>query len=345
MVHSLSQWYESHARPLPWRNTHDPYRIWISEVMLQQTQVTTVIPYYHRFLTAFPDLNSLAISPIETVLSLWSGLGYYSRARNLHRGAQFLLQHWNGQFPKTREQILTVPGIGPYTAGAILSIAFDLPEAIVDGNVQRVFARVYGERREIQKHEVQKFFWEMATQWVALAESPRILNQALMELGATVCHKGKPKCEQCPLQKNCVSFQNSWQEELPRKKARTKPVSLFWIALILESKGKYFLKKQPAGEWWEGLWGFPHLSVGEEAEFELQFHRWRKQLPKQTKWRELPFQTHTVTHHKIKVAPYLIQIQNKNPMKEGGEWFSPEDLESLALSSLARKTFASVVLK
>jgi A/G-specific adenine glycosylase len=185
LMEALSLWYQKIARPLPWRENHDPYRIWISEVMLQQTQVETVLFYYHRFLKRFPTLKSLAESQEQEVLTLWSGLGYYRRARNLRKGAQYLFS-LRGEFPRTREEILAVPGIGPYTAGAILSIAFDLPEALVDGNVQRVFARYFGFREPIQSSKAQKFFWAKADLWVKTAVSPRIHNQALMELGSLI---------------------------------------------------------------------------------------------------------------------------------------------------------------
>lgn len=344
-VAKLSAWYVKHARPLPWRENHDPYRIWISEVMLQQTQVTTVIPYYHRFLERFPTLEALAKSPTEEVLHAWSGLGYYSRARNLQKGAQFLVDKHGGKFPRTREEILEVPGVGPYTAGAILSIAFDLPEALVDGNVQRVFARYFGELREIQVPAVQKLFWGKAAEWAAEAKSARILNQALMELGATVCTKGTPRCARCPLSGTCVAFREGIQEELPRKKTRRENVELFWVELVLEAQGKLFLKHNKTGEWWADLWGFPRKEAKTADEVDTQFEKWRKKIPKARAWRPLPFQKHTVTHHKIRVAPYLVQLARPEAITEEGRWFDAAELTSLPLSSLARKTLSSVVIK
>ena len=172
---ALSLWFLKKRRDLPWRKDHDPYRIWVSEIMLQQTQVATVIDYYERFLKRFPTLSSLAESTEQEVLTLWSGLGYYRRAKNLRLGAQYLITK-GGHIPKTRSEILEVPGIGPYTAGAILSIAFDLPEALVDGNVQRVFARYFGIKSPIQTSIAQKLFWEKASEWVKKARSPRGWN-------------------------------------------------------------------------------------------------------------------------------------------------------------------------
>ncbi len=335
-VQSLSQWYRRKARPLPWRESQNPYPIWISEVMLQQTQVAAVIPYFHRFLERFPTLKTLAIAPLPDVLALWSGLGYYSRARNLQKGAQYLMAHHEGNFPRTREEIERVPGIGPYTAGAILSIAFDLPEAIVDGNVQRVFARYYGIQEEIESPAIQKLFWTEAKFWVAKAKSPRDLNQALMELGATVCTKSMPKCDLCPIQNSCTALAKGWQADLPRKRPRKKPVDLWWKTYVFEKGNALFLKQNGAGEWWEGLWDFPSVPSltkegwGQEPSF--------PNLPS----RRLAAQEHTVTHHRIHVAPFHIDLKGKFPIKvEQGEWFLKEKAESLPLSSLARKILAA----
>ena len=297
--------------------------------MLQQTQVATVIPYYHRFLKALPTLRALAEAPIETVLSLWSGLGYYSRARNLQKGAQYLVEKFDGEFPRTRAEIEEVPGIGPYTAGAILSIAFDLPEALVDGNVQRVFARYFGIQTEIEKKETQALFWKHAADWVKRAESPRVLNQALMELGAMICTKGSPRCDLCPLAKTCVALAQGLQDELPRRKARRKAVDLWWQGFVVEKSGKIFLRKNREGEWWTDLWDFPTIAV-ESAK------AWEK--PPTFRARPLATQKHTVTHHRIHVAPYHVPHGGGLPLAlEAGRWFSVEETRKLPLSSLARK--------
>jgi len=328
-VQSLSKWYLRQARALPWRENHDPYRIWISEVMLQQTQVATVIPYYHRFLKELPTLEALAAAPTEKVLQLWSGLGYYSRARNLQKGAQYLVEKYAGKFPRMREEIEEVPGIGPYTAGAILSIAFDLPEALVDGNVQRVFARYFGIQAEIEQRETQRLFWQHAATWVKAAEAPRVLNQALMELGAMICTKGTPKCDLCPLAQTCVARAKGWQEELPRRKARRKAVDLWWQGFVVEKKGKIFLRQNQKGEWWTDLWDFPTRPLTSREV-------WEK--PPAFEARRLAPQKHTVTHHRIHIAPYHHAVSRKPPFELGpGRWVSVEEAQNLPLSSLARK--------
>lgn len=341
-VKALSDWYLTHARPLPWRETHDPYFIWISEIMLQQTQVATVIPYFEKFLKRFPSLRALAAAPVEDVLSAWSGLGYYSRARNLHRGAKYLVEAHQGQFPKTREEILQVPGIGPYTAGAVLSIAYDLKEPLVDGNVIRVFARYFGVREPVHTSVAQKLFWAKAREWVTLAESPRVLNQALMELGAIICSKGKPACEQCPLRTHCVAYAKGWQLELPVKKERTKAVDLWWVGLIFQSGDEIYLHKNSAGEWWSDLWDFPRVEVKSRSHLHAAIPDLLPTLPPLESWEELDHQKHTVIHHRIHVAPYLLRLRRKSRgLPAEGRWFPVSALEAMPISSLVRKMLRS----
>ena len=311
--------------------------------MLQQTQVATVIPYFHRFMERFPTVKALAEAPEATVLTAWSGLGYYSRAKNLHRGAKYLLENHDGKFPKTREEILLVPGIGPYTAGAILSIAFDLKEPLVDGNVQRVFSRFFGFQEEIESPTAQKFFWKQAADWVEASTAPRVLNQALMELGATLCTKGKPRCALCPLRKNCVAFEKGWQERLPLRRERRKSIELWWVSLILETQEKIFLKQNPKGEWWSDLWDFPHVPVKGPRDHKAKAVEFADALPIES-FEELDHQKHTVTHHKLHVAPYRFRMKKGKtlPSKEWkGGWFTRQEIEQLPLSSLARKLLQS----
>jgi A/G-specific adenine glycosylase len=313
--------------------------------MLQQTQVATVIPYYLHFLELFPDLKALADAPESKVLTAWSGLGYYSRAKNLRRGARYLVDKHAGKFPRTRDEILKVPGIGPYTAGAILSIAFNLPEPLVDGNVQRFFARVFGMRESIESGTAKTFFWDQAEKWVKASEEPRVLNQALMELGATICTKGKPRCGNCPLQSSCVAFREGTQEELPVRKERRKPVNLWWVGLILESGGKIFLKKNVPGEWWSDLWDFPHVEVSGPKEVGKKAEEAAALVTGLRSINELDHQKHTVTHHKIHVAPYVFHLKAKRAPTRAldweGEWFTPDAVKALPLSALARKLLNS----
>ena len=301
--------------------------------MLQQTQVATVIPYYLRFLELFPTVEGLARAPEQTVLAAWSGLGYYSRAKNLKKGARYLLDHHTGEFPRDREALLEVPGIGPYTAGAILSIAFDKKEPLVDGNVQRVFARFFAVEKSLALREVQRFFWEKAREWVECSSSARILNQGLMELGATVCVKGTPHCPRCPLRKGCSARKEGKQQSLPLKKERPKPVELWWVGLVLESEGKVYLRKNAKGEWWSDLWDFPRVEVEGRKKLTERPLDFIKGVGPVKSWEGLPHQKHTVTHHRIHVAPYLVRLSRPHKTgKDEGEWFTREELAKIPVS-------------
>lgn len=343
---NLSQWYKKFSRPLPWRKTHDPYRIWVSEVMLQQTQVETVLGYYDRFLEKFPTLESLAKSKEQEVLTLWSGLGYYRRAKNLRLGAQYLHQ-CNGSFPKTREEILKVPGIGPYTAGAILSIAFDLPEPLVDGNVNRVFARYFGVSEPIQDSKTQKFFWEKADEWVKQADSPRIHNQAVMELGSLVCKKGTPLCHKCPISKSCVAYEKGLQQRLPITKPRKKTEELHWISLVFQKSSRrgaprYFIRQNIKTDWWEGLWDFPTLKKPLTLNWEESQNLIERKLRKKVFIVPLNHTQHSVTHHKIKIAPFIVKTNEKLPLGKAGRWLTQSEISKLPLSALAKKIFSQI---
>jgi A/G-specific adenine glycosylase len=253
----LEEWFEKQKRILPWRDNPSTYRVWVSEIMLQQTQVTTVIPYFERFIARFPSVEDLARAPLEDVLLHWAGLGYYSRARNLHRAALDIVRR--GRFPKSREEWLEISGVGNYTAGAILSIAENLPEAILDGNVERVLSRLRRVSRTSGDMDFKARLWRLSKILVETAHShqiqPRVLNQALMELGAMVCTPKNPRCLLCPLSELCKAREAGDPEAFPPKK---KPKA--WIHIeenlhcVLDHSGRVLLKKREAGEWRAGLW-------------------------------------------------------------------------------------------
>lgn len=256
-LHQLEKWFHHQKRILPWRDHPSLYRVWVSEIMLQQTQVVTVIPYFERFIKRFPRVEDLAAATEEEVLLHWAGLGYYSRARNLHKGAQMIVK--KGEFPKTREQWLSIPGVGNYTAGAILSIALNLPEAILDGNVERVISRVRKISRDQGETFYKKRLWNYSEAIVRLGFKdkirPSILNQSLMELGAMICTPKKPKCLICPVRECCRALKTGQQEEFPPKKVRKD-----WILIqeklycLLNDQGQVLLRKRKSGEWRAGLW-------------------------------------------------------------------------------------------
>ncbi len=335
----LEGWYAKHHRPLPWRETRDPYSIWISEVMLQQTQVNAVIPYYQRFLGLWPTVGKLAKAKEAAVFAAWSGLGYYSRARNLMKGAQFLEAHHGGTFPRDRKAILATPGIGPYTAGAILSIAFNLREPLVDGNVIRVFARYFGEKRFVEDKATQLDFWDKARAWVEVAKSPREFNQALMELGALICTKGQPKCAQCPLVLNCYAYANEAQAVLPRRKPKRKAVDLKWVGVVLEWEGKLFLRQNTEENWWTGLWDFPYEENAEDLTTRLK--TLQKKYPEVEEWNLLAPQKHTVTHHRIEMVPVHGRCARLPRPSVPGKWWTPKALKKAPVSSLVKKVLSS----
>jgi A/G-specific adenine glycosylase len=267
----LLDWYRKHRRDLPWRRTRDPYAIWISEAMLQQTRVETVIPYYERFLERFPDVQALASCDSDDLLGIWAGLGYYSRARNLRKAANVVVERHGGELPDSVEALRELPGIGRYTAGAVASIAFDKPEAIVDGNVARVLARVLDVRDDIAAPAVQKRLWAEA-EALAQGPAPGDLNQALMELGATVCTPKSPSCGVCPVRGRCAGLAAGDPENLPLKTKKPKPRAVEGVAGWVERRGKVLAVRRPPHGLLGGLWELPggELAAKEAPEAGMQ---------------------------------------------------------------------------
>ncbi|WP_099304960.1 A/G-specific adenine glycosylase [Bacillus sp. Marseille-P3800] len=256
---NLVSWYNEHKRDLPWRTSQDPYRVWVSEVMLQQTRVDTVIPYYERFMRLFPEMEDLAYASEEEILKVWEGLGYYSRVRNLQKGVREVVEHYGGEVPKNRKEIESLKGVGPYTAGAVLSIAYDLPEPAVDGNVMRVLSRVFNLSDDIAKPSTRKKH-EAILYEAIYADDPSSFNQGLMELGALVCTPTSPGCLLCPVREQCDAFYLGTQADLPvkSKKKKAKTVDLDAFVLLDENKQLY-IEKRPAEGLLAGLWQLPML--------------------------------------------------------------------------------------
>ncbi len=253
---ALLGWFDREQRDMPWRRTGDPYPIWVSEIMLQQTQVKTVIPYFERWMKSFPTLQKLARSREETVLKHWEGLGYYSRARNLHRAAKIVLQEHNGRVPDTYDALIKLPGIGRYTAGAILSIAFDQPVPVLDGNVKRVLSRLFVLRANGAPSAHENRLWETSAGLVP-AKRPGDFNQAMMELGATVCLPKKPFCLVCPLQKPCEAQQRGEIDKYPVPRARPVTQKIEVSAAVITRGGKVYIQQRLHGGLMGGLWEFP----------------------------------------------------------------------------------------
>lgn len=253
----LLSWYDANKKPLPWRQTTEPYKIWISEIMSQQTQVETVIPYFERFMKKYPTVESLAQADDTELLKLWEGLGYYSRARNLKIAAQEVVNEYNGKFPDNLKEILSLRGIGPYTAAAIASISFDLAEPAIDGNLMRVTSRIFELECDISKSSSRKIFDEHLRTLVS-KKRPGDFNQGLMDLGSLVCSPKKPKCETCPLNKYCGAVADGKQLNYPVKTKNLKQKELYYTAFALEnSLGEYYLEKRPSKGLLADMWTFP----------------------------------------------------------------------------------------
>jgi len=260
----LLNWYDEHQRKLPWRNVTDPYPVWISEVMLQQTQVQTVIPYYLRFLEHFPSIAALAQADTDALLRLWAGLGYYSRARNLQKAARLIVDQFGGKFPQNYSDVLSLPGIGRYTAAAIVSIAFGQPYAVLDGNVSRVLTRLLRISGDPKNSAVRSRLWEAAQQLLPAAR-PGDFNQAVMELGATVCSPRQPRCLLCPWTQQCLARQQSLQELLPEKVRREKARRSLRAAVAIRHRGRFLIVRRSGQRLLKGFWEFPSTELRQKG--------------------------------------------------------------------------------
>ena len=267
------QWYEQEKRNLPWRYNRDPYRIWISEIMLQQTRVDTVIDYFYRFMEWFPTIEELANAPEEKLLKAWEGLGYYSRARNIQAAAKQIMSEFDGKMPQTPEEISSLKGIGPYTTGAIASIAFGLPEPAVDGNVMRVVSRLFCIEADIAKASSRKIFDE-AMRKIIDEKHPGEFNQAMMDLGSAICTPTSPKCETCPIQAFCLANKRGIQTSFPVKTKKAKPKDVYYISAALQNhSGAYYFEERDSQKLLANMWTFPMMEVTQE-EYERLKKEW-----------------------------------------------------------------------
>jgi A/G-specific adenine glycosylase len=336
----LIAWFRENKRDLPWRRTHDPYAIWISEVMLQQTQVKMVIPYWERWMRELPTVAKLAKANPDRVLKLWEGLGYYSRARNLQKAAQLIIANHGGDFPREFERILDLPGIGRYTAGAIASIAFGLPTPIVDGNVARVLTRYLGIRGDPQDRQTNAALWDTAEKVVKAAHDANAcgdLNEALMELGATVCVPKQSACGKCPVRSRCFAFKNDKVHELPEVAARApSKVRIFRAALIHRQDGVW-MRCRPTGVVNAGFWELPNVEAFGESPhdtFLAMFPGENIQL------RRLCDVKHTITRYRM-----VLEVFDRfsNP-PSGCKFLCKKDLNRLPLVNAHRKVLLRIGL-
>lgn len=333
----LIAWQKTAGRQgLPWQNTSDPYRVWLSEIMLQQTQVATVIPYYQRFLQRFPTLKDLAAAPVEDVMPFWAGLGYYARARNLHKCAQMVVAKHGGEFPRDAAQIAELPGIGRSTANAIASFCFGAQTPILDGNVKRVFARCFGIEGFPGKREIEQEMWTLA-ETLMPSQNTGTYTQAQMDLGATVCTRGKPLCERCPLSDKCIAYRDGRTQELPTARPKKTVPERESIFLVMRSPQGILLEQRPPSGIWGGLLCLPELPADQDAASYAREHY--GVLGKD--WQEQTSLRHTFTHFHLTLRPMLADV---TLLPHAGEskvrWLSADDYSSAALPTPIRTLLA-----
>ena len=338
MVPALLAWYAANARDLPWRRTKDPYSVFISEIMLQQTQVKTVIPYFDRWMKQLPGVAAFASAKPQKVLKLWEGLGYYSRVRNAHAAAQVIMREHGGRFPRKFEDILALPGVGRYTAGAISSIAFNEPRPILDGNVIRVLIRIFGVEGDARDKETNAALWQLAEDLVAMEpKRSSELNQSLMELGALVCTPRQPKCSGCPAGKFCSALREDRVDELPLRRARVPATKRRFVAFVARKRNR-FLVRQRSGEGVNGhLWEFPNIEVG------LKDKRDGRDI-KDTLFRVADEQPicriqHSITRYRILLEVYRAEATGKSD----GVWKTLSQLHRLPFTSAHRKILTALM--
>jgi len=333
----LLAWFAAGQRDLPWRKTKDPYRIWLSEIMLQQTRVAAVVPYYSKFLARFPNLPALARARTEAVLQRWAGLGYYSRARNLHRAAKEILARHGGGFPRGYDAALSLPGIGRYTAAAVLSIAYGEPLAVLDGNVARVVARLGAVRGNLRAPSTWKKL-DGTAQMLLARDAPGDWNQALMELGATVCTPKSPCCAECPVAAWCRARKLGIAGQLPDSRAKRKPVRItLAAAVLLDPRGKTLVIRDGEGALFSGLWQFPVLEITANGAAQLRRHL-KKIFGLTAVGQMMPLGAarHTVTFREVRLEPYLVRVA-KLPRVQGARTPSLTRLADLPISGATRK--------
>ncbi|MDE3066186.1 MAG: A/G-specific adenine glycosylase [Verrucomicrobiota bacterium] len=359
LVPPLLDWFSQNARDLPWRRTRDPYAIWISEIMLQQTQVKTVRPYWERWMRELPILEAAASAGPDKIHKLWEGLGYYTRARNLQKAARQIMERHGGKFPRNFEDVLALPGVGRYTAGAICSIAFNQATPVLDGNVMRVLTRIFGIEDDPRERKTGQWLWQIAGDLIAQAKAAETakrktcgrsgrgtnscscLNQSLMELGAVVCTPRNPECQICPVQRLCVAFLQNRADKLPALRRRVTATPRRFAALVVERNGKFLVRRRPAGVVNAHLWEFPNAEIGAglrgprhtsaiaEAATEIL-----GLAPAEIK--PLCQIKHSITRYRITMEAFRVRL-NGFPSTPPGVWMSAEEFDSLAFAAAHKK--------
>ena len=339
-VENLLVWYEKEKRDLPWRKTRDPYGIWISEIMLQQTRVETVIDYYLRWMDAFPDVQSLAGADLEEVLKQWEGLGYYSRARNLQRAARIIVEEQGGILPSTAKELSNLPGIGPYTAGAIASIAFGLPSPAVDGNVLRVMGRLF-EQVEIDELNTKKKIYQLVEDSFPAGRASDF-TQALMDLGALICLPRNSKCASCPLCEQCMAFKQDKQDVWPHRREKAVRKTVLRYVAVIEKEGRILMHRRPSEGLLASLWEFPGVDCERKEAFEAEFFRIFGLEIRIGK--HFLNARHIFTHLEWHMKVYLCTLgEEEFAENDDYRWVRPEQLEDLAIPTAFQRIKAAVM--
>lgn len=340
---AILRWYDENKRSLPWRDCNDPYKIWISEIMLQQTRIDQALPYYKRFTRKFSSVEVLAEADQQEVLKVWEGLGYYSRARNMHAAAKTIVEEFDGSVPDTWEEITRLMGVGPYTASAVLSIAYGKPHAAVDGNIIRVLTRYYGIEENVRETSTRNSIQELADELLD-RERPGDYNQALMELGATVCTPSNPECTQCPVSGGCTAYSTLRTEEIPCKSsAPKKPHHQIGVGICLnEENNKVLIAHRPEDAMLGGLWEFPGGKQKKDESIEETVQRELREELGATISIEEPFMQldHAYSHFKITLHAFICRIEDGNPSPKTSQeikWVPVEDLSEYPFPKANRK--------
>ncbi len=332
----LLAWYDRQGRDLPWRHSRDPYRIWLSEIMLQQTTVAAVIDYYQRFLASFPSVDTLAAAPLEAVIDLWAGLGYYSRARNLHAAARQVVEEYSGVFPSDPHLLQSLPGVGRSTAGAIAALAFDKQVAILDGNVRRVLCRLLAWQEPARTSRAEKQLWLWAEK---LTPERRVhdYTQAIMDFGATLCTPRRPQCDQCPVASLCQAQKLGIENELPVKQPTQKTPTRREVVLLLERNGRILSRRRVAEGFLGGLWEFPALGLADGESPEAKVAMLKQDFSVAEEARCLGLVRHIYSHFRLEAQVYHLQTESLSVNEGQGSWLSRQELQELALHGAHKK--------
>jgi A/G-specific adenine glycosylase len=327
-------WQKLHGRhDLPWQNTRDPYRVWLSEVMLQQTQVATVVDYFHRFLAQFPDVRALAAAPLDAVMGLWSGLGYYSRARNLHRCAIAVVEQWGGVFPARADELVSLPGIGRSTAAAIASLCFGERVAIMDANVRRVLARYLAFEGDLAQQANQNRLWEQAQELLprnSLVQTMPVYTQGMMDLGATICLPRQPRCGDCPVQGDCAALQRGSPQDFPVRSRKLKRTSRsVWLLWARDPENAVWLQRRPVPGVWAGLFCLPWFDSPEALVAQVP-------APYRSALEDVQPFRHVLTHMDLHLHPVRVELPADVLADGGGQWFGQDQWPQLGLPAPVR---------